>query len=455
VLRLFFCFSMTIAWASLAEMGRAAERPNILWIIGEDMGPDLSCYGDPAVKTPNLDRLAGDGARYTRAFTTAPVCSASRSALITGMYQTTIGAHHHRSHREDGYRLPEGVRPITDYLREAGYYTANVTRPAPGLKTAGKTDFNFTAKGVFDGSDWSLRKPGQPFFAQVSFVEPHREKPSDVWQRTRSMTSHVDPKQIALPPCYPDLPQVREDWAGYLDSIMILDEHVGRVLKRLDDEGLADNTVVFFFGDNGQCHVRGKQFLYDAGIHIPLLVRWPGHIKPGTVNDDLTSAIDISATSLALAGVTLPASMQGQAFLGPKASPPRDKIFAARDRCDETEDRIRCVRTDRYKYIRNFFPDRAYTQPNNYKERSYPVLPLMRQLFAEGKLTPEQAAFMQPTRPKEELYDLEKDPNELHNLAGASEQQPRLRELRTTLDQWIAQTNDQGRFPESASSKSP
>jgi len=426
----------------------AAERPNILWILGEDMGPELACYGYPLVTTPNLDRLARDGMLCTAAFTTAPVCSASRSALITGMYQTTIGAHNHRSHRDDGYKLPAPVTTITALLRRAGYFTANVKTPAPGLRVNGKTDFNFDAGKVFDGTDWSQRKPGQPFYAQINFVEPHRARPPHVWSRARLLKKHIDPSKVPLPPYYPDDPVVRRDWAGYLDNINLLDRKVGKVLKRLEDEGLAENTIVIFVGDNGRCHVRGKQFLYEGGIHVPLIIRWPGQIKPGTVNRELISGIDLSATSLKLAGIDPPKWMQGRVFLGPEQSKPRQYIFAARDRCDETIDRIRCVRSKWYKYIRNFFPDRPYTQPNAYKQRSYPALSVMQRLYKLGKLTPVQAAFMKPTRPKEELYDLKSDPHEIHNLADDSRHETVLVRFRSRLDQWIKTTNDLGAIPE-------
>ncbi len=424
------------------------QRPNILWILGEDMGPELGCYGYPLVKTPNLDRLAAQGMRCTRAFTTAPVCSPSRSALITGMYQTTIGAHNHRSHRDDGYKLPKPVRTLPDLFREAGYFTANVKTPAPGLRVGGKTDFNFDAGKVFDGTDWNQRRPGQPFYAQVNFAEPHRARPPRVWSRADILEEHIDPNKVILPPYYPDHPIVRQDWAGYLDNIVVLDGKVGAVLKRLEEEGLAENTVVFFLGDNGRCHVRGKQFLYDGGIHIPLIIRYPGHIEPGTVNDELISGIDISATSLKLAGIDPPSWMQGRVFLGPDRDPPREYIVAARDRCDETVDRIRCVRTKKWKYIRNFYPDRPYTQPNAYKERSYPALAVMKKLYAAGQLNEVQAHFMKPTRPAEELYDLEADPHETRNLAENPEYREVLLELRGILDRWMKETDDQGRFPE-------
>jgi len=450
--------------ARLSAVDSAEDRPNILWILSEDISPDLGCYGTPAVQTPNLDRLARQGIRFTQAFTTSPVCSASRSAMITGMYQTSIGAHHHRSHRDDGYTLPEPVRPITDYFRRAGYFTANVTTAAPGVRGSGKTDFNFNVRGKpFDGTDWAVKRPSnestasrrkanQPFFAQLSISMTHR---GGHWKNLEEkLDNPVDPAAVKLPPYYPDHPIARRDWATYLNSIQVMDQYVGKILQRLDDEGLAENTLVVFIGDHGRCHVRGKQWLYDGGIHIPLLVRWPGKLKAGQVCDHLVSAIDISATVLKVAGIEPPAHIEGQVFLEPagkggwKPVKKRDYIIAARDRCDETIDRIRCVRTDRYKYIRNFMPDRPYTQKNRYKERSYPVLGLMKELHAQGKVTPVQALFMASRKPDEELYDLQADPYEVHNLAGSQEHQAILKRMRAILQQWIEETGDMGQSPE-------
>ncbi len=218
-----------------------ANRPNILWILAEDLSPDLGCYGESLAQTPNIDRLASEGVRFTNAFTTAPVCSAARSALHTGMYQTSIGAHNHRSHRQDGYRLPDGVRLITDYFRDVGYFTANIKRITNTLKGAGKTDFNFKVEKPFDGDDWDQLKSSQPFFAEINFPEAHRKfKKLD--------ENPTDPADVVLPPYYPDHPITREDWALYLDTIGHLDRKVGAVLKKLEDDGLADNTIVIFMG---------------------------------------------------------------------------------------------------------------------------------------------------------------------------------------------------------------
>jgi len=426
-----------------AVSGQAAEaerRPNILWLIAEDFGPDLGCYGNSEVRSSNIDRLAREGTRFANAFTTAPVCSPSRSAFMTGMYQTSIDAHNHRSHRDDGYRLPEGVRPITSWFRQAGYFTANVKTAAPGVQGTGKTDFNFSpSEPAFDGTDWNQRAAGQPFFAQVNFTETHRPF-------RRNDQSPADPGKLTLPPQYPDHPVTRADWAAYYDMIASLDQKIGSVLKRLADERILDDTVIFFFGDNARSHVRGKQWLYDEGIHVPLIVRWPKSVSTGAVDDRLVSAIDFGAASLALAGIPIPAKMQGRPFLGKGTR--RDYIVAARDRCDETVDRIRCVRTARFKYIRNYFPERPYSQINRYKETEYPVLRLMRRLQAEGKLTPVQAQFMAATRPPEELYDVTKDPNELQNLAQAAAHRATLIEMRRILDRWITETGDRGEVAE-------
>ncbi len=430
-----------VGWHLSAAMSRSAfaaelygRRPNIVWIMAEDIAPDLACYGTPEVKTPNLDRMAAEGIRYTNAFATCPVCSPSRSAMITGMYQTTIGAHNHRSHRDDGYMLPAPVRLITDYLRDVGYFIAN----------NGKTDFNFnTERPPADGKDWRQRKDGEPFFAQITLAVSHRNF-------TRDKQNPIDPAKVVIPPYYPDHPITRRDWADYLESIQLMDRQVGGILERLKTEGLADNTVVFFIGDNGRCHVRGKQWLYNPGIHVPLIIRWPGTIKGGQVCTDMVSTIDISATILKLAGIEPPGHIEGRVFLGPDAKK-RQYIVAARDRCDETVDRIRCIRTPQFKYIRNFMPERPWTQFNAYKTRQYPVVTLLEVLHKQGKLTPAQARWMAPRRPAEELYDLAKDPHELNNLADDPKYRAKLIELRALLDKWIVETGDKGEIPEPAS----
>jgi N-sulfoglucosamine sulfohydrolase len=418
---------------------RAQQRPNILWLISEDTCPDFGCYGNKQVKTPNLDKLASEGALFTNAFTAAPVCSASRSALMTGMYQTSIGAHNHRSHRDDGYTLPKPVQLITEYFRKAGYFTCN----CDGLsyKKPGKTDWNFaTVKQPFDGTDWSQKQDDQPFFAQVNFSLTHR--PFE-----RDKKNPIDSYTVDVPAYYPDHPIARRDWADYLESIQMLDLQIGVALTWLEKEDLADNTIVVYLADNGRPHVRGKQWLYEGGIHVPMMIRWPGQIKDGSVFTGLVSMVDLAPTLLSLIGAPVPSHLQGHIFLGPRRKA-RKYVFAARDRCDETVDRIRAVRSDRYKYIRNYYPDRPYTQFNAYKKLQYPVLTLLEVLNRRGALTREQALFMATTRPQEELYDLQEDPLELTNLAEDPAHRTILKEHSAKLDEWIEATGDQGKAPE-------
>jgi arylsulfatase A-like enzyme len=428
-----------------------APRPNILWLIAEDFGPHLGCYGTKEVATPVLDAMAARGMRFTRYYTTAPVCSPSRSAFNTGMYQTTIGAHNHRSHRDDGYTLPKDVKLISERMREAGYFTANVRQlPAEaGFRGAGKTDWNFLPpEKPFDSDQWDDLKAHQPFYAQLNFQETHR---------TFHAPAHADPAKVEIPPYYPDHEITRKDWAGYLDAATELDRKIGKVMELLKRDGLLENTVICFVGDNGQAHVRGKQFCYEEGLNVPFILQWPAALAAprglvsGSVSDRLLMSIDLTATSLNLAGVPKPAGMQGQVFLGMNAEPARQYVFGARDRCDETVFRLRTVRDVRYRYIRNFTPDRPFLQANAYKEKQYPVWNLIKELAAQDKLTPAQAVLAAPTMPEEELYDMQSDPHEIQNLTQSSkpEHQEALERLRGVLTQWIEETNDQGRVPES------
>jgi len=427
-------------------------RPNIVWIIVDDMSPNFSCYGETAIETPHVDRMAREGTRFTRAFVTAPVCSPCRSALITGMYQTTIGAHHHRSGRGvEKIRLPQEVEPVPALFRKAGYYTSIAA--GPEAKAKGKTDYNFEwDPAIYDAADWSGRKPGQPFFAQVQLHggkwrgnSISRELPEAV----RKMLGTPTPlEKVKLPPYYPDDDVLRTDWARYLDTCRYTDDEVGQVLERLDREKLADSTVVIFMTDHGISHARGKQFLYDEGIHVPLVIRGPG-IEKGKVRDDLVEHIDLAALSLGLAGIEIPKGMQGRNGLAADYRR-RDAVFSARDRCDETVEHLRSVRTERFKYIRNFLPKRPHMQPNGYKD-SKAIVRRLRELHESGKLTglPEQLLFA-PARAPEELYDLAADRHEVKNLADDPSHRKTLEELRARLDRWMEETGDRGRTPEPA-----
>ena len=457
------CLALLSTCAS-AAVGDEQPPPNVLWIIAEDMSPHLGCYGPSSrgeghVHTPNIDRLAERGVRFTRAFTTAPVCSASRSAFMTGMYQTSIGAHNHRSNRGGNFPLPDGVRVLTDWLRPHDIYTANL-RKLPDhaeigtVRGSGKTDWNFTYQNPatgdepYDSDRWGDLKTHQPFYAQINFSETHR---GGAWNDSHKLIDETaDPAEVELPPYYPDHPVVRKDWAQYLNTVMALDRKVGHVLDLLERDGLAENTVVVFFSDHGAAHVRSKQWPYDSGLHVPLIVRFPdgkapAGVEPGTTDDRLVEAIDFAPTTLALMGVDVPPKMQGRDLFDPDAEP-RDYAFAARDRCDETVFRIRTLRDCRYRYIRNFLNDRPFLLLNRYKETSYPAIPVMRKLAGEGKLNAIQSRLTDPgPRPAEELYDLEFDPHEVVNLVDSPEHRDVLERMRRDLDEKLSATGDRGR----------
>ena len=437
----------------------AAERPNILWFVVDDMSAHFSCYGERLIQTPAVDKLAAEGTRFTRAYVTAPVCSACRSALITGMYQTTIGAHHHRSGRgELKIHLPEGVAPVPELFQQAGYFTcigsglAEATQGKKKKKAGlGKTDYNFEYDGtIYNSQDWAGRGE-KPFFMQVQLSGGKLRGGTDASARKLSQEAEksfgkaVQPDDVTLPPFYPRDPVLLRDWAAYLDSVRFTDQHVGRVIARLEKEGLLENTLVIFMTDHGISHARGKQFLYDEGTHIPFVVRGPGVAK-GAVRDDLVMQIDMAALSLAAARIPIPPKMQARDIFA-KDYQPRESIFAARDRCDETVERLRSVRTDKFLYIRNFHPQRPHLQPNAYKDGKS-IVQTLRSLHAEGKLPAiSESLLFSPTRPAEELYDGKSDPFQLTNLAGNPEFKSQLESHRSKLDQWMIDTQDKG--PES------
>ena len=424
-----------------------ARKPNILWLVAEDMSPHFGCYGDRAVQTPNMDRLAADGILFENAFTTAPICSPSRSALITGMYQTSIGAQHHRSGRgKEKIQLPSGVVPVPQLFRDAGYYTCNGGYWPSQRK--GKTDYNFEFDPkMYDGADWKGRKPGQPFFAQIQLLGGKtRDIPEEIAGARQLLGGATSTNSLSLPPYYPPTPAILEDWAATLDAVRITDRQVGEIVERLRAEGLLDQTIIFFLTDHGVSHVRGKQFLYDEGTHVALLVSGPGLVQ-GQRRQDLIEHIDMTAMSLGLAGIPIPAWMQGRNVMAVDYQA-REAVFAARDRADETMDRIRSVRTAKWKYIRNFMPLRPYLQPNAYKDHK-PCLIALRAAEAAGHLDPVQKLILAANRPPEELYDLAADPWEIRNLAADPAHADALQALRRRLADWIEKSGDQGRVPES------
>ncbi|MCP4169366.1 MAG: sulfatase-like hydrolase/transferase [Fuerstiella sp.] len=411
---------------------------NIVWIVIEDASPHLGCYGETAVSTPIIDQLARDGIRCTSAFVTAPVCSPSRSAMVSGMYQMTLGAHNHRSQIESGkgggnrlyfdsYRVPQTIKLIPQLFAEAGYYVTNRS----------KTDYNFVApEKLYRSSNWKDAEADQPIFAQFQLKGG----------KNRNAASYADPATVTLPPYYPDDPVLRQDWAKYLDSWVQTDKDVAAILSDLQAAGRLDSTAIFLWTDHGVSHVRGKQFLYDEGIHVPMIVRLPGNANAGTLRNDIIQHIDVAAASLALADIDIPDYVQGRDFLAADHTA-RQFVFSGRDRCDETVDIIRAVRNSRYKYIRNFMSHVPQTQPSQYKDGKK-IMQTMRKLHAAGKLTDIQARPFAPQRPPEELYDLQKDPHELVNLATSPQHAKRVTAMRGVLYNRMLDIRDMGLIPE-------
>lgn len=452
-------FLLSIFLFAFSSTGFSADRPNILWFVVDDMSPDFSCYGETVIETPVVDQLAAEGLKFTRAYATSPVCSTFRSALITGMYQTSIGVHHHRSGRgERRIQLPDGVRPVPALFQEAGYWTCmgsglpdydfRSLKVKPNQRL-GKSDYNFDwEESIYNSNDWSGRSEDQPFFMQVQLhggkLRGASEAANAAFQARAKIElgSATDPGKVKLPPHYPDDPVFINDWAAYLDSVRMTDWHVGKVLERLEEEGLLGNTLVVFFTDHGISTARGKQFLYDEGVHIPLVLRGPG-IEAGTMREDLVEHIDIAAFSLAAAGIAVPERMEGDDILAASYQP-KKAVFAARDRCGETVDRIRSVRTEQYLYLRNFFPLRPHLQPSNYKD-SKVIVRRLREMHAEGALSElTESLLFSPQRPAEELYLYGSDPWQSENLADDPAHRSALLEHRERLDQWMEETGDGG-----------
>ncbi len=461
-------FVFTLFWLSLGGWCVGQEEaqknpPNVLWIVGENFDLDFGCYGAKQVQTPNVDQLASEGVRYTNVYSTSPVCAPSRSCFMVGMYATTTDMHHMRSHREDDYRLPDGVRPITHRLHDIGYTTGNITSIGDKTVGTGKLDLNFVNEGQLYSTDqWDHLVQNQPFFGQINLPEAEydiydrksHEKPRVRWVGEQWHPPIATEENVTPPPYYPDHKIVRQEWARYLNSVSGADVRIGWIIDALKSAGVHDDTVIIFFGDNGRLEARGIHWCYDSGIHVPMVIRWGSHLKPlehftaGSVNDQVISLIDITATTLRIAGAEVPLSMQSRSFLGKDAGPVRQYAFSARDRIDETQIRQRSVRGKRYHYIRNFTQGTGFLSLNRYKEKCFLVKPLMRQMMADQKLSGPAADLMKPF-PKEMLFDTQADPFEIKNLATSPDHAQTLVRMRTALTTWMIESRDRGDIAES------
>ena len=437
------------AQSQKASATAAPKRPNILWLSCEDISPHIGCLGDNRAITPNLDRLATEGVRFVNAFTAAGVCAPCRSTIITGMYQTTLGTHHMRCRDT----LPAYILPFPVYLRRAGYYCTNNSKKDYQFKEPSET-WDESSKQAH----WRNRKPGQPFFAVFNFGGTHEGRIANE-DKYKSVTSVLkpaqrqDPARLSLPPYYPDTPVTREAWKRNYELITAMDYWVGDFIAQLKEDGLYEDTIIMFWSDHGVGLPRAKRWLYDSGTHVPFIVRIPaafrttGQGRPGAIDDQLISSVDFGPTVLNLAGLKIPGHVQGRAFLGGNLGPPRDYVFGARDRMDERYDIIRMVRDKRFRYIRNYEPLKTYYQYMNTPEKGA-VMKEIRRAHAAGELPPAAALFMAPRKPVEELYELEKDPHEINNLAGDPAHRERLEKMRAVHLDWMRRTKDLGLIPE-------
>ena len=423
-----------------AQQAWPATRPNILWLSIEDTGQQVEPY-DAWARTPNIARLAREGVTFLEAFSHSPVCAPTRSGIITGMYPTAVGTHHMRSRMVP----PPYVRAFPEYLRAVGYYTTNNS----------KTDYNFPVPvTAWDDSSrtahWKNRPdPDQPFFAVFNFGSSHEGSVRRQYEaRTKDPSAAIhDASRLPLPPYYPDTAKVREAWAAYYDVVTITDRTIGEMLQELEDAGLADETLVVFWGDHGAGLARAKRWIYDSGLKVPLIMRWPGKIQPATLRTDFVQFLDLAPTMISVAGGEPPSHLHGRVILGGAQGPEPEYLYHGRDRMDERYDMIRAVRNRRHLYLRNFESQRPWVQFMRTPSQG-PIYQELGRLKRSGGLGPLSAPFMRDTKPLEELYDVVADPHQVFNLASDPRYEGTLRLLRNELVDWMRRTDDKGLVPE-------
>ncbi len=428
-----------------------ASRPNFLWLVAEDMSPYLAAFGDSTVKTPHLDRLAREGVRYRNVFSVSGVCAPSRFSLATGVYTTSAGAHNMRTSSRQAYMdaigllpyetvPPPQVRMMSEVLRRNGYYTSNNA----------KHDYQLTAPvTAWDASSgeahWRDRPSGAPFFSVFNFGVTHE---SQIWAKADDPLRVDADLDVPIPPYLPRTDAVRGDVLRMYSNVVEMDEQVGQILAELESDGLLERTIVVWYADHGGPLPRQKRLLYDSGLHVPMIIRFPDAQYGGAVDDQLVSFVDFAPTTFSLAGIEVPGYVEGRAFLGAaRAAEPRRYVHAAADRLDTEYDTIRAVRDSQFKYLRNFQPERGYYLAVTYREQMATMQELLR-LRDAGGLDEYQAQWFRPSKPREELFDTAADPHELRNLAADPTYAPKLADLRAELDRWMEATDDKGLIPE-------
>lgn len=415
-------------------------RPNILWIVSEDNSPLIGAYGDAFATTPNIDRFASEGVLYTHAFATAPVCAPSRSTLITGLYPSSSGTLHMRS----TYAVPDFLSFFPTYLRDAGYYTTNNAK-----KDYNTVDQPETWNESSQKATYLNRDEGQPFFAVFNINVSHE---SGLHQQIPDADLKNDPDQVPIPPYHPRTKEMKHDWAQYYDRINAMDKQVGEILGALAAAGEEDNTIVFYYSDHGGVLGRSKRFMYESGLHVPLIIRFPEKYRhlapgsPGSTTDRIVSFVDFAPTVLSLAGIRPPDYMQGKPFLGAMKASSEPYAFSVRGRMDERMDMIRSVRDKQYRYIRNYMPHKIYGQYLEYLWKA-PSMESWEKAWQQGTLNETQSAFWK-TKPAEELYDVKADPHNVNNLAGEAQYRDVMDAFRKTLRDWIISSRDVGFVPE-------
>ena len=442
-----FIFSSFLLFSqcSFFSSDESENKPNILWIVTEDISPALGCYGDAYAKTPNLDQLASRGIRFENAYATAPICAPSRSCLITGLYATSLGTQHLRTQ----IIKPDTIKTFPVYLKQAGYFVTNY----------GKTDYNFDPEGIFDYWEqdlrpWRKRKGRQPFFSFLNIGNTH-EGPGNIEEAYQGAVADLpdslfhDPEKAILPPYFPDTPEMRRIWAHYYDLVSDMDLQLGEILKNLAEDGLMENTIIFFFSDHGFGLPRYKRWLYNSGLHVPLIVYLPpqyqhyAHLEEGTIAENMVSFVDFAPTVLNLAGIKVPGYMQGKTFLGDSVDRPRKYVFGARSRADDMYELSRAVLAKDYIYIRNYLPYLPYIQPGYIFSDRKSSFRELRKRYLNGELSKESMKMWQ-AKPVEELYNLKNDPYEVNNLAKDTNYKEIRDFLHEQLKKWIIDTRDIG-----------